>query len=200
MNFITLNTTVTHWLARLALKSIPRNTLSNRGVTVLLVPVFHECMLRMDSFNFRLVASYPSSLYGALWLSVPLPSWGPGKPLSLFPLSAGARKHVTVSSAQQADVATAIHYDSEKLSFKFFILYIVSEVKNNDLFKCCSHCISCIMFLVCKCSYTTSPHNMMCCQNGNTFETNYNDYHRTDLFFCLLWLHICRHNQLHNQT
>lgn len=76
---------MTHWLARLLWKSIPRNTLSNWGVSILLVPVFHACMLGMDSFNFRLVASYPSSLYEALWLSVPLPSWIQGS-LSLLSL------------------------------------------------------------------------------------------------------------------
>ncbi len=70
-----------------------------------------------------------SSLYGALWLSVPLPSWGPVKPLSLFPLSAGARKHVTVSSAQQADVATAIHYDSETFFPIFYTVYSIWSKK-----------------------------------------------------------------------
>lgn len=49
-----------------------------------------------------------------------------GKPLSPFPSAplvlhslseAGARKYDTVSLAQQADVATAIHYDSETLTF-----------------------------------------------------------------------------------
>lgn len=53
------------------------------------------------------------------------PILDPGKPLSLFSsaplvvhsLREPARKYANVSLAQQADVATVIHYDSETLTF-----------------------------------------------------------------------------------